>query len=64
MVKLWVTCAAGEYLPSRVPASFAAIVHGPAALRLTIAPLNAQVAGVNEVNVTGFPEPPPLALTV
>jgi len=64
MVKLWVTCVAGKYLPSGVPASFAAIVHWPAALRLTLAPRNAQVAGVNEVNVTGFPEPPPVALTV
>jgi hypothetical protein len=44
----------------------ASITHVPAALKLTVVPLIEQAPAVDELSiekVTGFPDPPPVALT-
>ena len=50
-----------------MPAWLAAIVQFPAVRIVTVAPLvpdEEHTVGVSEKNVTGLPEPPPLAETV
>jgi hypothetical protein len=56
------TCGAAAY--PGLPAWSAAIEHVPRATRLTCTPDTVQVADVNELNVIGFPEAPPVALAM
>ena len=47
------------------PAWFASTRHVPAAVNVTTAPYSVQpVLVLSSVNVTGLPEPPPVAVTV
>ncbi len=68
-----VTVAAGAIATDRttaaaaaklaLPAWFAVMVHVPAALMVTVAAATVQTEFVDEVNVTGFPEGPPDAVS-
>ena len=40
------------------------MVHVPIMTMVTVSPLTVHTLGVSELNVTGLPEPPPVALTV
>ena len=55
------TCGAASWLLP--PAWSAAMVQGPAASAVTVLPATEQVEAVRLVNVTGFPEAPPVAET-
>ena len=64
-VKLWVTCgAAAQVVP--LPAWLALIVHVPTARNETTARLieHTALAAASIVKMTGWPDPPPVAVTV
>jgi hypothetical protein len=53
-------CLTAASYPSP-PAWSAATVHVPDAIKATAFPLTVHVPGVSELNVTAFPDPPPVA---
>jgi hypothetical protein len=65
MVKLRETCGAALY--DALPAWSAAMVHVPIARIVIVAPfvpVAVQFDAVSELNVTGLPDPPPVAVAV